>query len=402
MTKFLHRISFFAIILSIAAVLPCLAMAEQLPIELETPEKPVYYQNISDPEHWDTLKIYSKTSPGIYSLNMEKNTDSKAFNVKYGINDFVAKVQYDVAFNGGQWQYKMSWDKNEGDYGIYSKTQWYDIPNAVISEQTFYESYYEPLQEKMKDVPGFIFKEKNGSTHFNLKDNTIAIRCRYIIGWQDKEYEWHWLAGPWSETGYMGKDAEPFELPVFDGELPPPTISALRFEDSDASYMLESDPKTYDIILLSYFDKGVRMGVQEVEYRKNGGEWNNAEIGNPDWIFDGRRSFNAEGLFDGDILDVQVRYSYYVADEEKFTEWSELTTGEAGQTGEESAEEQNSDSGKSDVVKSKAANKCLFGFALCCMTWHNVSICVWIIAAIIILLVLFLIIKSVGKLRQEE
>lgn len=400
MPEFLSR-KFATVIFSLIAFLPCLAMAEQLPIELETPEKPVYYQNIYDPDNWDILKIYSKTSPGIYSLNLEKNADSKAFNLKYGINDFVAKIQYDVAFNGGQWQYKISWDNNEGDYGIYSKTQWYDIPNSVISEQTFYESYYEPLQENMKDVPGFIFKEDNGSTHFNLKDNTIAIRCRYIIGWQDKEYVWHYLTGPWSETGYMGKDAEPFELPVFEGELPPPSISSLRFVDSDASYILESDPRTYELILLSYFDKGLRMGVQEVQYRKNGGEWHNAEIGNPDWIFDGRRSFNAEGLFDGDILDVRVRYSYYVGEEENFTEWSELTTGEAVQ-GEESTLEQNDDSGKSEVARSKASDKCLFGLSLCCMSWHNVSICVWIIAAIIILLVLVLIIKSAGRNRQEE
>ena len=375
--------------------------AEQLPIELETPEKPVYYQNIYDPDNWDQLVIYSKTQPGIYSLAIEKNADSNAFNAKYGVNDFIAKVQYDVSFNGGQWQYKTSWDRNEGDFGIYDKPQAFDIPNSIIAAHTFYESYYEPLQEKMKDIPGFIFKGKNGSSHFNLKDNTIAIRCRYIIGWQDREDEWHYLTGPWSETGHIGRDADPFSLPEFEGELPPPMISSLRFVDSDVSYMLESDPKTYDIMLLSYFDKGVKMGEQEVQYRKNGGEWHEAGIGNPDWIFDGRRSFTAEGLFDGDTLDVRVRYSYYTGDEEKFTSWSEITTGEAGPVSEEEAVQEGADGGDVTAAKVRTANKCLFGFTLCCMMWHGISACVWIIAALLLLIVLYALIKSATRKNNE-
>ncbi|MBO4556673.1 MAG: hypothetical protein J5706_07925, partial [Elusimicrobiales bacterium] len=97
------------------------SFAEQLPLELETPEKPVYYQV----KHgsWDSLYVYHKTSPGIYSLILEQNSDGNKFNAKYGVSGFEARIQYDVAFNGGKWQYKMSWDNNEGDFGIYNKAK---------------------------------------------------------------------------------------------------------------------------------------------------------------------------------------------------------------------------------------------------------------------------------------
>ena len=399
MTKILHRIKFFAIVFSVAAVLPCLAIAEQLPLELETPGKPVYYQVKNG--SWDSLYVYHKTSPGIYSLILEKNSDENKFNAKYGITGFEARIQYDAAFNGGKWQYKMSWDNGEGDFGIYSKAKNEQLDEKPMEEITFYESYYEPLMENMADVPGFIYKDSENNTHLNLKDNTLALRCRYIISWEDKEYTRHYLAGPWSETGTIGKDAEPFAMPEFDGVLPPPVLTSMRFSDNEVDFFLENDPKVSDLMLISFFNNKDRLDSIEAEVRVNGGEWRSTYIANAGWFYDGRRQTHVESLFDGDNLDLRVRYKYFFNDEEQYTEWAESVSGEAGPvSSEENMQEGNSDGG-SVAAKAKTANKCLFGFALCCMAWHGISICIWIIAAVILLIITIGLIKSMGKKDEE-
>lgn len=371
--------------------------AEQLPLELETPEKPVYYQV----KHgsWDTLYVYHKTAPGIYSLILERNSDENKFNAKYGVSGFEARIQYDVAFNGGKWQYKMSWDNGEGDFGIYEKAKNERLDEKPMEEFTFYESYYDNLMENMADVPGFIYKDSEGNTHFNLKDNTFAIRCRYIISWEDKEYRRHYLTGPWSETGTIGKDAEKFELPEFDGVLPPPVLTSMRFSDNSVDFFLENDPKITNLMLLSFFDNKDRLDSIDTEVRVNGGEWRSVSIANAGWFYDGRRSTNVEGLFDGDNLDLRVRYRYFFNDEEKYTEWASNVSGEAGPASDvEAVQEGKAEGGNAAAAaKTQAANKCLFGFALCCIMWHGFSICVWIIAALVLLTVLYALIKSVTR-----
>ena len=368
------------------------SFAEQLPLELETPEKPVYDQV----KHgsWDSLYVYHKTSPGIYSLILEQNSDGNKFNAKYGVSGFEARIQYDVAFNGGKWQYKMSWDNNEGDFGIYNKAKSEPFDEKPMEEFTLYESYYEPLMENMSDVPGFIYKDSEGNTRFNLNDNTMAIRCRYIISWEDKEYTRHYLTGPWSETGMIGKDAEKFELPEFDGVLPPPVLTSMRFSDNDVDFFLENDPKITNLMLLSFFDNKDRLDSIEGEVRINGGEWRSTYIANAGWFYDGRRVTNVEGLFDGDNLDLRIRYRYFFNDEEKYTEWASNVSGEAGAVSDEENVQDGNSSNGSVSSKSKAANKCLFGFALCCMAWNGISICIWIIVAVILLIVLWIAVKS--------
>lgn len=373
MNKTLTLAAFF----SLAFLLPfSYADAESLPLELETPEKPVYYQVKS--AEWDSLYVYAKISPGIYSLVLEQEDDAENFALKYEAKDFRAIMQYDFSFNGsGKWLYKSSWDQDEGNFGAAEKAQNVLISHNLINEFLFWESYHEELEAAFADVPGFIYKDSDDKLRFNFNDTSIAIRCRYLISWTDKEDNPRFLAGPWSETGYIGKNAEKAELPAFDGILPPPQLSSLRFVDSSVEFIINNSEKLYDLLLLSYFNGKYQANSYETQYRINGGEWRSFSVPNASWFYDGRRSFQAEGLFDGDLVEIQARYIYSEKDEQKYSEWSEILSNETETVKADDAE------GKTALRKSV----CLLGLSFCCFTFLGISSCIWIAAIAFLLLV---------------
>lgn len=369
-----------------------LAVAESLPLELETPEKPEYYQ-VKKGE-WDSLNMYSRTAPGLYSLVLEKATDEDAFNLKYDVKDFRAFMQYDFSFNGSKkWLYKSSWEKNEGDFGIYSKAQNPEISQNAVNEFQFWESYHDELVPVFADVPGFLYKDSEDKLRFNFDNTSIAVRCRYLISWRDREDITHYLSGPWSETGYIGRDAS-FELPVFDGVLPPPQLSSLRFVDNEAYFVITNPDKAYNMLLLAYFNSEYQLNSYETHYRINGGEWRDFSVENASQFFDGRRRFTAENLSEGGFLEIKARYIYSHNDVQKYSEWSEILSSGTEIYGEE----QNSAAVKKYPVKKST---CLFSFSLCCYTFLNISSCVWIII-VVLAVVFFVLFKLHGGKNKTD
>ena len=369
--------------------------AESLPRELETPEKPEYYQ-IKKGE-WDALNLYSRTAPGLYSLILEKAADEESFNLKYDVKDFRAFMQYDFAFNGSEkWLYKSSWDQNDGDFGIYSKAQNPEISQNAVNEFLFWESYHEELLPVFADVPNFIYKDSDDKLRFNFDEASIAVRCRYLISWTDREDAPHYLYGPWSETGYIGKDAS-FELPAFDGVLPPPQLSSLRFTDNEVDFVITNSDKAYDMLLLTYFNSEYQLNSYETHYRVNGGDWRDFSVENASQFFDGRRHFTAESLFDGDLLEIEARYIYSKNDEQKYSEWSEILSSEAEVSDEANSGTENQAGKKSSIKKST----CLFSASLCCYTFLGISSCVWIII-VLLAAVVFAVCKMLGGKAKTE
>ncbi len=160
-----------------------------------------------------------------YSDDYYSDTSLSKFYVDNGIDALETTVQFDISIDGGDWQYKKSWDKKEQDmykdgFTLYSSFGGaYDDNTVSIS-----------LMDALVAVDGKLLKKtvimKDDYPNFDLDNHTFTVRYRYCVEYallNDHSAGLQYHFTDWSDTTTFGKTTDQkLEIP---DEMPAPDIS---------------------------------------------------------------------------------------------------------------------------------------------------------------------------------
>ena len=228
------------------------------------------------------------------------------FYVDNGIDALETTVQFDISVDGGDWQYKKSWDKKEQDnyadgFCFYESFGGADDDNSV----------YFSIMDAGVAAGGKLLKKTVKKEQFDLKNHTFKVRYRYCVQYgllNNHEAGIQYNFTDWSDTTTFGKTTDQnLEIP---DEMPAPDISNPKRELDNkgkwggyVSVMTHFSQEVTDASNAIYINTGerepfvviVEAAVDDLSEKK----FEEGSMANAVWLSDGQRglSFDNENSF---------------------------------------------------------------------------------------------------------
>ncbi len=228
------------------------------------------------------------------------------FYVDNGIDALETTVQFDISVDGGDWQYKKSWDKKEQDnyadgFCFYESFGGADDDNSV----------YFSIMDAGVAAGGKLLKKTVKNDQFDLKNHTFKVRYRYCVQYgllNNHEAGIQYNFTDWSDTTTFGKTTDQnLEIP---DEMPAPDISNPKRELDNkgkwggyVSVMTHFSQEVTDASNAIYINTGerepfvviVEAAVDDLSEKK----FEEGSMANAVWLSDGQRglSFDNENSF---------------------------------------------------------------------------------------------------------
>ena len=228
------------------------------------------------------------------------------FYVDNGISYMGTLIQFDISIDGGDWQYKKSWDKKEQD-NYSDGFCFYEGFGGASDDNTAYFS----LMDAGVAADGKLLKKTVKNDQFDLKNHTFKVRYRYCVEYgllDDYEAGMQYYFSDWSDTTTFGKTTDQnLEIP---DELPAPDISNPKRELNNdgkwggyTSVMTHFSQEVTDALTAIYISTGerepfvviVEAAVDDLSEKK----FEEGSMANAVWLSDGQRgvSFDKENSF---------------------------------------------------------------------------------------------------------
>ena len=257
------------------------------------------------------------------------------FEYQYGISGLNAGVQFDISVDGGDWQYKKSWDTfehNAYDEGFC----FYEYTGGQFSDNNLVFS----LMETYGASEGKLLKNTVRNEKFDLNNHTFKVRYRFFFSYEyidDYDAGMQYRFTDWSDATSFGKSNE--VTVALPDEIPAPDISNPKRELDDdgvwdgtyVSIMTHFDKKVTDAETAIYLNTGileplmivVNAAVDDLTEKKFNCD---GSIANAVWMSDGQRGvgMGTEKAFTEDsrillrakivceTLDKESKYDYAV------------------------------------------------------------------------------------------
>ncbi|MCQ2355379.1 MAG: hypothetical protein MJ102_09870, partial [Clostridia bacterium] len=251
---------------------------------------------------------------------------SDSFKETYGCDIVDNRIQIDCKVDDGPWHYMPEWDKDEYP----QEDQPYDLAIrqkivAQMDQKTYREggALLDPGCGRDDENAGYlkpVIYTKDNDWYFDLDNHTLTIRMRYIITYENTDYERDYILSDWSDEIAIGKNATQKEL-VYPETLEAPAISELTFVESvergegnsDTTWKVyvnypksNGDADKYYSVVMDSFEPLCAVMQYRVKSGDEWGEWKNTYWGNPTWISSGWKTFTTEGVSKDDAIEFRT------------------------------------------------------------------------------------------------
>ena len=228
------------------------------------------------------------------------------FYVDNGIDSLETTVQFDISVDGGDWQYKKSWDKKEQN-NYADGFCFYEGFGGADDDNTAYFS----IMDAGVAASGKLLKKTVKKEQFDLKNHTFKVRYRYCVQYgllNNHEAGIQYYFTDWSDTTTFGKTTD--QNLVIPDEMPAPDISNPKRELNNegkwggyVSVMTHFSQEVTDAATAIYINSGerdpfvviVEAAVDDLSEKK----FEEGSMANAVWLSDGQRglSFDNENSF---------------------------------------------------------------------------------------------------------
>ncbi len=251
------------------------------------------------------------------------------FVARFGVEDYSVIINVDAKVDDGPWQYSADWD-NPGCSGLEGPTYLaFECFDEIHSDTKIYYAgdflswltylgeddagFLEPI---VKAVPDPEYPEET-VYHYDLDEHTLGVRYRLGIRYvESSDAEPRIFFSEWSPEMSIGKNGTQKALSEPD-HIDAPKLSDLEIlvhsydfgDETEAEFTVNFSENVYEGQMYCIAQAGMfEPYFLETEIRVDGDEWVDFYTGNPDWIFDGRRSgLSAEGYYFTTDSAVEVR-----------------------------------------------------------------------------------------------
>ena len=326
------------------------SIAAYFPGGIQKPKTP--YIHLAFNDAWDEIFLYQDANDDIINFGEIVNAvGADNFMSNNGLWDLYAQIRVDYKIDNGNWHHTANWDDDYID----------NIPNSGLNEVTHNytpgELANKMLSFKFSDAIAYNFDDpaENGdftgcvsrggaypdytNYRFDTENHTYTYRYRYKIFSSDSDGSRN-IYSPWSDSVSIGKNAtqqtltknlNPAALTIrinshlnIGSDSKPQNGFWLGIDNPQSIY---DDLKYYEII-----EKLFEPLMYEVEYRVNGGAWQEGGVANATWL-DVDKPFNGtqSPLKKGDKVEFRVRIAEG-ADKSIKGPWSNIASVEAQYT----------------------------------------------------------------------
>ncbi|MBR5163221.1 MAG: S-layer homology domain-containing protein [Schwartzia sp.] len=294
--------------------------------EITKPQAPfLRYSGASN--NGDSIQMWYNIPKDVLALsnayNRWSNSDggSDGFIARFGVEEYRLYLQTDASIDGGSWQYSDEWDDGEWPglpaphaLAFHCMEGLNNNPNKIYPEMDVsWLTYIEDGNTGFLAPIVTPFTVDGGTNyHYDLKNHTLAVRCRLMLEYWTRGGEKQRIFSPWSPETSIGRNGTQEALTA-PGSIEAPILSdfsiVVKNDRNFGRYYLEIPESVYDGVLYCESQEDtVDPYYIQVQMRVNGGEWQDVYIANPKWIFSGHRFTETEGgLKADDAVAVRAR-----------------------------------------------------------------------------------------------